>query len=281
MKKGRWIRFASRSTIWLSLLAMAVSTLLAVWSVTLADTNVARGAGGVLSQLESGRFDLVLHRIDSDYPQNSEQIADLLDDLKLHQKHTRQWSAARRQAFEYAIAQMIDLRDDAHIEDALMFAIEAQGLAEDAPTLLKNPQIVTLVDQALALARQAEAAGDWVKAMSLYRRLDLLVDQPASEYRKNVDRVMRHIHVMRIYIPDQLTALYEKRADERGEQFDAINLLGPDTWQDRLRGIRKPMLIAALKEAERRHVSGASFKPMLLGATDALLVLVNQSTVPL
>lgn len=247
-------------------------------------TSVLVGAGEVngndktntfLAELRPGHFDRILSLLDHGQAETSNaQVADLVRDLHRHQAHTKRWIQDRQDAYQFAYAQMAALSITGHIEDAMGFAIEAHGLAVEEQAIFEDPNLIQLVDQATENADKASQAGDWVKAASLYRRLDLLFDDPASAYRENSKKALRHLHVMRTYIPQQLKTLYEQRAMQRGEQIDPINL-GDDPWNKRLSGITRQMLIRAFVDTRESHVNSIEFKQLLEGAIEALLVLVN------
>ena len=246
--------------------------------------SVLAGAGGAggsdradifFTELKSGRFDRILSLLDSGQSATSRaHVEDLVRDLRRHQVHTKRWVQDREDAYEFTYGQMAALSAADHIEDALGFAIEAHGVAVEEQAILEDPKLIQLVEKATAQANEAAQTGDWVEALSLYRRLDLLFDDPASLYTENYKKALRHLHVMRIYIPQQLEALYEQRAIQRGESVDPINL-GDDTWDQRLAGITRPMLISALEEASKSHVESVEFKQLLRGTIDALLILIN------
>ncbi len=246
--------------------------------------SVLVGAGGVdgndqadifLAELRSGHFDRILSLLNSGQAETSNvHVADLISDLHRHQVHVKRWKQDRQDAYQFAYAQMTALNATGHIEDAMGFAIEAHGVDIEEQAIFEDPNLIQLVDQATENADKASQAGDWVEAASLYRRLDLLFDDPASVYRENSEKALRHLHVMRTYIPQQLKTLYEQRAMQRGEPIDPINL-DDDHWNKRLFGITRQMLIRAFVDANENHVKSIEFKQLLGGAIDALLVLIN------
>ncbi len=61
--------------------------------------------------------------------------------------------------------------------------IEAHGLTDRKDAFLHDPRVMAAVRDAEHAAIEAERAGDWVEAMSLYRDLDLLFDDYAT-YRE-------------------------------------------------------------------------------------------------
>ena len=228
-----------------------------------------------LSELgETGRFDDLFTWLKNNALVDDAAVSDILADLERYQAHAEGWALQRTLAFNYQCGEMVALAKAGHVEDALAFAIEAHGVALDRDTFLAGPQVTSLVDHAVEQANQAEQDGDWVEVASLYRRLDLLFDDPGSNYHKKLKQASQHLRVMRLYIPDRLKDLYTQRANERGEQIEPIHL-GDDGWEERLEGVRPTMLSRCLSEGAYRHVTTPGFTPLLEGALDALLILVN------
>ena len=86
----------------------------------------------------------------------------------------------QREAFDEAFARADEKLEAGAIEDALVAAIEAHGLADEGAAFLAEPRVRELIDLAERTATAAEEAGDWVQALSVYRLLDLLYDDRAT-----------------------------------------------------------------------------------------------------
>lgn len=253
--------------------ALVAALLLAV--PLLAEAPRAAPGAQLATLAESGRFDDVLVLLRNGALGHDEAgVTGLIGEIERLRSHRQVWATERSAAFDIACAEMGALAADDHLEDALGFAIEAHGLAQDNPTFLDDPRVVGLVGAASDRAAQAEADGDWVEAINFYRRLDLLFNDPGSEHRERFRRAADHLRVMRIYIPDRLKALYGQRAAARGEPTDPINL-GDATWQQRLERIDNGMLFAALRAAQQRHINRRGYRPLLRGALEALVTLMN------
>ena len=259
---------------------VAVGSLIGLCLVTgsapVADGDATEHGGTALPLLaETGRFASVLthlKQVGSAVPGAS--TADLIKNLELYHTHHQQWQIERRDSYQFAFAEMRTLAEDDRLNDALAFAIEASNLADDAKAFLELPEVVELVAMATTRANQADEADDWLEAIDLYRRLDLLYDDPGSTYRDRFEYIAQHIRVIRIYNPIRLKHLYEQRAKEQGENVAPIHF-GEDGWDKQLTGITRPMLTDALREAEQRHISDTGYNALLSGAIEALLILIN------
>ncbi len=271
----------SRSWRWLSALALG-GLIQLIGPAPLAADETPRTPGNPRTpgtpestRVSLADFDHLLARLEAGELQQADAtVVELVRHLKLHHSHKLQWQQERSESLDFAMGEMAALHADGQIEDALAFGIESHGLATDKQQMLDDPRVSALIEQAVDRAADAADQGDWATALDLYRRLELLYDDPDSIYARKFKHAARHIQVMRVYVPDQLKALYEKRAAERGEQIDPINL-GDDTWQQRLEGITPNMLFATLEEAEDRHVSGESYNTLLRGALEALTILLE------
>src|SRR5690606_3867296 len=117
-------------------------------------------------------------------------------------------------------------------------------------------------------------AGDWLDALSLYRLLNALHD-PRSPYREQADRIAQRVRVLRIYAPARLNELYLTRAKRLGEENPEPPIaIGADTWIERLKGVRVEMLNDGLQNAATRHVTAPGYQPLMLGAIDALRIMI-------
>ncbi|MEX0654121.1 MAG: S41 family peptidase [Phycisphaeraceae bacterium] len=273
-------------------LVMAVTTALtparSAWA-----NGPAVDASALPELAETGAFDTLLEQL-----QNGEfagddnaRVASLIADLERHREHQVDRTAERQAAFDEAHTQARDELADGDVEDALVAAIEAHGLAEDGHDYLARDSVQALVRQAEQSATDAVEQGDWVQALTVYRLLDLLYDD-RNTYRDPLKTAGKHVRVLQVYAPERLRELHEARQARRKEaeqdaadeddaagEDDLLDAQVPaieaEPWEDRLDGVDMSMLRATVHQASRRHVNSQGYAPLMAGAIEALLVLVN------
>lgn len=227
---------------------------------------------------EHGRFDELLTRLKTSYAGlEHDTVRSLIDDLERFKKNDAQRTRQKRQAFDEAIADLKEYADNDDLEKALIAAVKAHGFADDPAALLGDPRIVALVDETLVKAEQAKRQDNWLEALVLYRTLDLLYETK-NTYQGEVDQAARHVRVLQLYAPMRLEQLYDERAERNGVKKqagqDTVRLETED-WQSRLRGVRLPMLKQTIRYASKKHVGKQGFTPLLRGAVDALIVMLD------
>lgn len=242
-----------------------------------ADSN--RMAARQLPDLaEAGQFTELLTHLRNDYPGvQLTNVEGLIQDLERYHANEAERTTARRKAYDEALTKVDARLQENKLEEALVAAIEAHGLADDAKTLLATSNVQGLVERAEQAARTAEENSDWVEALSLYRLLELLIDDRAT-YREPVNQARRHVRVLQIYAPDQLEALYEARrarlSPEEAKEEDPVPV-EKIAWQVRLKDISPQILQDTLLRAVQLHISGTNYTALMRGAVDGLLVLVR------
>lgn len=227
---------------------------------------------------ERGRFDELLTTLTStDHVSHDGSVQSLISDLKRYQKNDALRNQQRREAFDEAMAELEEHAQNDESEKALIAAVKSHGLADDPDALLQDPRIVSLITSTREKAEQAKADDDWLEALALYRALDLLFEA-SNGYQDEVDQAARHIRVLQLYAPNKLEALYDERARRRGDEVndnDSTVKLETENWQSRLKDIRESMLRQTIRYAARKHVSRQGLAPMIRGAVDALIVLLD------
>lgn len=286
-------------------IAMLLAFAAATRNVVVADEPVPPPQTTPLSELallaESGRFDKVLASLKTVEPQHRDpSFTRLLEELRTFEAQRAKQDGARREAYAKALQSLDKHAKAGRIEDALISAIEAHGLADSSEQLLKNEPVASLVKNAEAAVTKAEKEGDWIESLNLCRVLDLLFDDYAT-YREPLRRANRHVRVLRLYAPDELERLLRQRADritkarEEAEAAEgkpvAATAPGAETkpakkasdairierepWQQRLTEVEPAMLIEALRTVARRHVASRGYSILLKGGADSLLTLVD------
>lgn len=227
----------------------------------------------------SGRFSEVLSLLKTgNLPADQPAVHSLIEDLERYQANEQQRNEKRKAAYEEALDKAQQAIDNDKLEDALVAAIDAHGLAVDKADVLANPLVKQLVQQGERAAIQAEQDNDWVHALSLYRLLDLLYDDYAT-YHDHVKQAGRHVRVLQLYAPKRLETLYraqmarrEKKEDEKQpDPFD----IERESWETRLKDVDLAMLRQTLHQAARQHINAKGYRPLMQGAVDSLLVMLR------
>lgn len=202
-------------------------------------------------------------------------LSTLSNDIDTFQANQAERRKKTRTAYEKKIDELHEKFEADELRDALTAAVEAHDLAVDPSKVLDDPVVGRLVTQAEAKAEQHEAEGQWLKALSLYRGLDLLYEQQ-DRYTEKLKRVGRHVGLLRLYAPEELFELYKKEAAEQGEPEPEPWNFEEDHWQKKLRGIEMTMLVEAIALGSHRHVErDRNYEDLIIGGIDALRVMFD------
>lgn len=201
-------------------------------------------------------------------------FAALRQDIHLHEQHARDRDAKAKADYDRKIAKIDEQLAANDLVKALASAVEAYGLTEDTRGLLTTPQVAQLIAAAEAQARQHETNHDWLKALSLYRGLELLHENQ-DRYTEPMKRVARHVALLRLYAPEVLFDLYKQEAAERGDEAPEPWNFEEDHWQTQLENIEPIMLSESLALGARQHVEGSSFEQLLIGGIDGLMIVFD------
>jgi carboxyl-terminal processing protease len=226
---------------------------------------------------ERGRFDELLSKLTTaNASPQDDAVRSLIDDLKRYQKNDAQRTQQRREAFDEAMVELEEFAQNNESEKALIAAVKAHGLADDPQALLQDPRVVGLINETRDKAELAKTDDNWLEALALYRALDLLFEA-SNAYQEDVNQAAKHIRVLQLYAPNQLEQLYEARAKNRGDKDSAASVVKLETenWESRLKGVRESMLRQTVYYAARKHVAKQGIAPLIQGAVDALIVMLD------
>ncbi len=227
---------------------------------------------------EQGQFDeLLAHLKGTSAGSRHGAVTSLIGDLERYQRNDAQRTQKKREAFDEAVSELEEYIQEEDLEKALIAAVKSHGLADDPDALLTDPRVVDLVDKTLVRADEAKQNNEWLEALALYRALDLLFDT-SNVYQDEVDQAARHIRVLQLYAPNRLQELYDQRAERRGEaDDDDINEpeVEVEDWRSRLKGVDLYMLHGTLLQTKSKHVARQGLTPMIRGAVDALIVMLD------
>jgi len=225
----------------------------------------------------TGRFDDLLARLDTQpYPGGEAQS--LKRDLTRYNNNQATRQEARQEAFDESLGQITEKLEEGKIEEALVSAIDAhsQNLADG---FFDRSDIQELSAIARTTADQATDDGDWMKAASLYRLLNLLyeVDSRFSDEQK---RASEHLRVLQMYAPMRFQELADIRLAElrRGEEDSDEKQppkIDPEKWEDRLTKINRNVLERTMNDCVNAHINSPNYRQLLLGSIDQLQVLLH------
>lgn len=214
------------------------------------------------------RIGTILQQDVNQHP-NDPQLESLLAELKTYQQHHQSYVTKRKVEYGKTVKQMNASMAIGHIEDALINAIEAQEQLDDPQTFLKDPNVVKLVTEAETKAGKTELEGNWLTALSLYRKLEMLFE-PQPRYKTHIDRINQRVRVISLYAPKKITELYQLRAKSTGDKEPPPVALNAETWQKRLVDVTLPILTGALRNAAMQHYSGIGYRELMVSAVGSL-----------
>jgi len=231
-------------------------------------------AAALAVHARAGDFDRVLRALQT-APKNIQdpRVPELIRSLSRFQTNTRKHAEQRQAEMLQQLTEMNQSREAGELEDAVIKAVDAHGLAADKEAFLARDDVKALVADTLDAAQAAEKEQNWIEAAALFRALDLLFENEVT-YRDPLRRVTKHLRVLSIYAPMHLHEMSVARAKRLGEDPPTKPDLD-NTWQQRLDGVELPMLRQTLAQASRRHIKDAKYNDLLTGALDKLIILLQ------
>ena len=157
-----------------------------------------------------------------------------------------------------------------------MELVELHGGLLLADELMADPLISEAITRADAAARQAESAGEWLKASELFYRLHVLFDID-KRYQSEIDRLSRRLEMVRLYAPEHYWSMRNERRLEAGESaLPPYNAMG-DSYEEKLAGLDKWVIIQSISIAGTRHVDGQAIRQMINAGIDGVETMVTTS----
>ncbi len=226
----------------------------------------------------AGRFDDLLVSIRSDTLASAEaRDLGLIDDLERYRDNAAARKAQRRADFDAAMAEARRLlEEEEDLDEAIVSVIEAHSLSEEPEVFLHDPFVKKLVKKMEIAAKQAEVDRDWLEASLRYSKLDLLFEDD-RKYLDDVRRIGRHIRALNVYNPAYLDRKVRERNERLGKPNDDPGELERDDWRTRLSGIPEggDVVRRVMEQAKRSHIGNHDFDPLITGAVEAMLVLLD------
>lgn len=198
------------------------------------------------------------------------------------------FAAERQKQYEEAAADVHKLIDAGHEGFAIDAAARAYILAENKDAFHDQEWVKELIARTITMADQAEQAGEWVRALSLYG--DLAAIEPLNpQWKSHLKAVQRRLRVLSMYNYEMLRELTDAEFKRR-EAADQV--LKPTTqpttrpdselndsfridWQEQLKGIQTEMLRSALRDARRHYWRSVNYKDLLSGGLEGLRAIAT------
>ena len=157
-----------------------------------------------------------------------------------------------------------------------MELVELHGGLLLADDLMADPLMSEAINRADAAARQAESAGEWLKASELFYRLHVLFDID-KRYQTEIDRLSRRLEMVRLYAPEHYWSMRNDRRLEAGESaLPPYNATG-DSYEEKLAGLDKWVIIQSISIAGTRHVDGQAIRQMISAGIEGVETMVTTS----
>lgn len=157
---------------------------------------------------------------------------------------------------------------------ALRFAVEWHMLALDKAAVLADVNVAKATQTAAEQARAAENRGDWLMAAELFARLNMLYEEAAT-FKKDAKRLADRLAMIRLYMPKRLWDMRNERRAAEGLPVQTVFNGAGEDFNDKLRGITVPMVMAALRPSARNHVERTPMRALLMGGLEAVRTMIT------
>ena len=255
-------------------------SLLAGLSLSMTSAALAQGdwASALWRSAYAGQEGQVLAALDR-FPggedPHSKWVADSIASLKANIAKREESRAEQIKTVEGDLDKALaEPASDESLSKALRSAVELHMLSTDKAARLAEPRYTELRSRAASAAHAAEERGDLFTASELFSRLNTLYDV-SGEYLPDVRRQGTRLVMMRTYSPQHFWDLRNARRVAEGEKpLPPYNPMG-DSWQEKMRGINRAMVMRALTRSASEHVDQVGLTTMLVGGLDALKTLLT------
>ncbi len=253
--------------LWITWFVFVAGTVALNRPATAQNDELALQIGRMASQ---GQFKQMVDRVLSAEPgADTAGLAALHQDIRRYKDHQSASRLLSAKAMDRALQDMRNQVAKDDLTEALSFTVEASGLAKDLKTFLQRQAIVDLVRQSEARANEHLQKHEWLEALALYRRLDLLFDDQ-NRYDKPIKDSARHLRMLRQYAPDTWFAMTRDYAKAHGNP-EPTRWDDPDlTWKKELEEINARMLRQAVAYAVKSHVEPCAYEQLLIGGLEGL-----------
>ncbi len=243
-----------------------------------ADQPLASAAGLVPSDTTSSAWLHELYQTIKDKPYTDDadpRLAILRNDITQFEALNVKRESKSREAFELRMDKLNKKLDEGDLTKAMASAVEAHDLAPNRDGFLLRADIKQLVASAEKQANEYETNQQWLEAVALYRRLDLLFESQ-RKYRDQVKRISSRLRMLRTYAPNAWYAQQAAYAKEHNDP-EPKKWAGQedDTWEKQLEQVDASMLRRIIVLAARQHVESTDFEQLMRGGIAGLFDLLG------
>lgn len=235
-----------------------------VWSAALRGDNA-----GTLKALES-----IPEGVDPDNVTDIRSAIDLLKaNFEKQQVEREKQIAEQRTELTRLLTESAD-NDPMKLSEALAVVLFLDSIVLDRAALLAEPEIRDLIDRAAQTAAKAEENRDWLTSMELYARLNL-IEEASQRFKPDIERQLVRREMLTLYAPEHYWNLRDSKLREIGEEgLPPYNARGDD-FRQKLEGVTADLVLTAVAQGARHHISGLPLKDMVIGGIHNLEMLAE------
>lgn len=160
------------------------------------------------------------------------------------------------------------------LDDTEMLAAYSPDALMSRDDLLVQPDVIRLISRSVDAARNAESAGDLLKAQDLFYRLNTLLSD-TEPYTKDLERVSRRVGLLRFYYPSRLHELNNERLIGMGEEPRPLYEDDALAWHEKLINIDRGMVVEMLSVSATNHLRQQGWAPLLSGGFESIDTLLT------
>ncbi|MEM1167258.1 MAG: S41 family peptidase [Planctomycetota bacterium] len=202
------------------------------------------------------------------------ELNGLASAIEQFRTNIEQREQSRAEQIAEARSEFADASTQNDVPAMLDAVFELHQLSTDKEALLAEPQVAAALTRADLGAQEAEASSDWLEALMMYSRLDLIFEDQ-ERYEDALKRAGRRLELLRLYVPERLHELRNEQLVAEGEEpLPEFNDFGED-WRDRLAGVDDRMVTEAIARAAEEHVERVGIEEMLVGGLESVRTLAT------
>ncbi len=204
-----------------------------------------------------------------------DNVTDIRNAIQLLQSNFEKQQVEREKQITEQREELAKLLEEAHdndptkLSEALAVVLFLDSIVLDRHELLQEAEIQNLINRAAETATKAEAKQDWLTAMELFARLNLL-EEASQRFKPDIERQLIRREMLTLYVPERYWQLRDEKLRELGEEgLPAYNARGDD-FRKKLDGVTSELVMTAVAQGARNHISGTALKDMVIGGIENL-----------
>lgn len=269
-------RVAAAAAITVSGLASGVA-----WSQVAAEPQTRQWSESVwAAALDGSReetllaLDRIPEGVDPDNVTNIRSAIDLLRANFEKQQTEREKQIAEQRTELTRLLEESKENDPAKLSEAMAVVLFLDSIVLDRAALLQELEIRDLIERSSSTAAKAEDSQDWLTAMELYARLNL-IEEASQRFKADVERQLVRREMLTLYVPERYWNLRDAKLREIGEEgLPPYNPRGDD-FRQKLSGVTSELVMAAVAQGARNHISAVPLKDMAAGGLEMLEMLAE------